>query len=152
MTTIQHLQKWGTTHPLFLAILRIGLGLILIARGINFMRDASLLDMLLYRGASNGETDWLPLVITWANLLGGTMITIGLWTRLMALLQLPILIGAVVFINMQESFFTPSSELPMAIVSLVLAIFFLLEGSGRFSVDGYFDRNRGPRSQGQNLP
>jgi putative oxidoreductase len=154
MTTMQHFQRWGATHPLLLTILRIGLGLILTAKGINFMRDSNLLDRLLYGGESlaQNQTHWLPIIISWANLLGGFMLIIGLWTRVMALLQLPILVGAIVFINVQKSGFAPEGELAMAIGALILAIFFLLEGSGRYSADGYFDRNRGPQSHGQNLP
>jgi putative oxidoreductase len=151
---MQHLQKWGTTHPLLLTGLRVGLGLILTAKGINFMHDSNVLERLLYGSETlaRNETHWLPIIISWANLLGGVMILIGLWTRLMALLQLPILIGAIVFINIQKGGFAAESELFLALVALILTVFFLLEGSGRYSADGYFDRNRGPQSQGRNLP
>lgn len=155
MTTLQQLRNWSATHhPRWLVIVRIGLGLFLLAKGINFMRDSTLLDRLLYGGASmaENETHWLPLIITWANFLGGFMIVIGLWTRLVCLLQLPILIGAIIFINSQRGGFAPESEMGLAILSLVLAIFFLIEGSGRLSLDAYFEKNRGRGSQGVRLP
>ncbi len=152
---MQQLRNWSTAHhPRWLVIVRIALGLFLMAKGINFMRDTTLLDRLLYGSSSLAEhnTGWLPILITWANLLGGFMILVGLWTRLVALLQLPILIGAIVFINAQKGGFAPESELGLAILTLLLAIFFLLEGSGPLSLDTYFERNRGRGAHGDHLP
>jgi putative oxidoreductase len=155
MTTIEQLRSWSAAHhPRWLIIIRIGLGLFLMAKGINFIRDSSMLDQLLYGNAqaANNTTHWLPIIITWANLLGGFLIMIGLWTRLICLLQLPILIGAIVFINVQKGGFAPESELGLAILTLVLVLFFLIEGSGPLSLDGYFERNRAAGSHGDNLP
>lgn len=155
MSTLQHIRHWSDTHnPRWLIILRIGLGLFLFAKGINFMHNTTLLDRLLYGSASlaDNDTHWLPLLITWANLLGGFMLMIGLWTRLVALLQLPILIGAIIFINSQRNGFAPESELGLAILSLLLVIFFLIEGGGPLSLDAYLAKNRHPGSQGRSLP
>jgi len=155
MTTLQHIRHWSATHhPRWLVIVRIGLGLFLLAKGINFMHDATHLDRLLYGNASqaNNETHWLPLIITWANLLGGFMLMIGLWTRLVALLQVPIRVGAIIFINSQRGGFEPGNELGLAILSLLLVIFFLIEGGGPLSLDAYFEKNRGRNSDGSHLP
>jgi len=152
---MQQLRNWSAAHhPRWLVIVRIGLGLFLMAKGINFMRDSTLLDRLLYGSVTlaDNETHWLPLIITWANLLGGFMILIGLWTRLMCLLQLPILIGAIIFINSQKGGFAPESELGLAILTLILVLFFLIEGSGPLSLDAYFEKNRSRGSQGNALP
>ena len=155
MTTIQQIRTWSATHhPRWLVIIRVGLGLFLMAKGINFMRDSTMLDGILYGNAAhaNNDTHWLPIIITWANLLGGLMILIGLWTRLVALLQLPILIGAIIFINVQKGGFAPESELGLAILTLLLVMFFLVEGSGPLSLDTYFERNREHGSHGDRLP
>lgn len=152
---MQQLRNWSAAHhPRWLVIVRIGLGLFLMAKGINFMRDSALLDRLLYGSVTlaDNETHWLPLIITWANLLGGFMILVGLWTRLMCLLQLPILIGAIIFINSQKGGFAPESELGLAILTLILVLFFLIEGSGPLSLDAYFEKNRSRGSQGNALP
>jgi putative oxidoreductase len=155
MSTLQHIRHWSDTHnPRWLIILRIGLGLFLFAKGINFMHDSNLLDRLLYGNApqQENETHWLTLLITWANLLGGFMLMIGLWTRVIALLQVPILIGAIFFINTQKGGFAPENELGLAILTLLLVIFFVVEGGGPLSLDAYLAKNRHPGSQGQNLP
>jgi hypothetical protein len=60
----------------------------------------------------------------------------------MCLLQLPILIGAIIDINAQSGGFEVGSDLGLAILALLLAIFFLIEGSGPLSLDGYFESNR----------
>jgi uncharacterized membrane protein YphA (DoxX/SURF4 family) len=154
MTTLQQIRDWGTTHhPRWLVIVRVGLGLFLFAKGITFMHNATVLDRLLYGSASLAEnqTHWLPILITWANLLTGTLLIIGLWTRTMALLQLPILVGAIAF-NAQRDVFAPESELILAILTLLLVIFFLIEGSGPLSLDAYFKKNRGRGSHGDILP
>src|ERR1700753_3228824 len=112
MNTMQQIKTWSDTHhPRWLVIVRIGLGLFLMAKGINFMHNSTLLERLIYGGnyLAENQTHFLPILITWANLLGGFMIMIGLMTRLMALIQVPILIGAIIFINAQKGGFAPES-------------------------------------------
>jgi putative oxidoreductase len=139
-------------HPRWLVVLRVGLGLCLFAKGITFMSNTALLDKFLSGSYWAGSAGWLAIVITWASLLGGFFIAVGLMTRWMCILQLPILIGAIIFINSQKSGFAIQSELGMAFLVLLLLIFFLVEGSGPLSLDGYFFRNRDRNSQGTNVP
>jgi putative oxidoreductase len=155
MSTLQQIRTWSATHhPRWLVIVRIALGLFLFARGINFMRDTQMLERMIYGGQSLHEnaTHYLPILICWANLLSGFLLMIGLMTRLVALLQIPILIGAIVFVTAQKGGYVPQSELWLAILTLLLLIFFLIEGSGPISLDAYFQGNRSGESQGRNLP
>jgi uncharacterized membrane protein YphA (DoxX/SURF4 family) len=153
MDTLRNIQQWSITHhPRWLVILRIALGLLLFAKGITFISNTTLLERLLSGSAFASSTGWLAIVITWANLLGGFMLTVGLMTRLVALLQIPILLGAIIFINAQKGGFAADSELPLAIVALLLLVFFLIEGGGPLSLDGYFYKNRGHNNQGTNMP
>jgi uncharacterized membrane protein YphA (DoxX/SURF4 family) len=155
MSTIHQIRTWSTTHhPRWLVIVRVGLGLFLFAKGITFMRDTQLLERLIYGGNSLAEntTHFLPILICWANLLTGLFLVIGFMTRLMTILQIPILIGAIVFISSQEGGYVPRSELWLAILTLLLVLFFLIEGSGPLSLDAYFQHNKQRGSQGRNLP
>jgi len=127
------------------------LGGLLCIKGIAFMSNATLLENLL-SGYWAGNTHALEIIISWANMLGGFLIVIGLQTRIICLIQLPILIGAVIFINAQKGGFAPQSELGLAVLALLLTILFLIEGSGPVSLDAYFSNNKGRDSQGRNLP
>lgn len=151
MNTLQQMRTWSATHhPRWLIIPRIGLGLLLFAKGIYFMRDSTILEQIIYGNSSVAEntTHWLPILIVWANLLCGFFLMIGLMTRLMALLQIPILLGAIFFISGYGS----SSDVWLALLALLLSILFFIEGSGPLSLDAYFSRNREKGSQGRNLP
>jgi uncharacterized membrane protein YphA (DoxX/SURF4 family) len=151
MGTLRHIQEWSATHhPRWLVVLRGALGFCLFAKGIVFMSNTVLLDNLLAGSPMAGNSGWLSIFICWANLLGGFLLIVGLLTRWVALFQVPILAGAIIFINTQKEGFAMRSELGLAIAVLLLLIFFLIEGSGPFSLDHYFSRNRG-RSQGTNL-
>jgi uncharacterized membrane protein YphA (DoxX/SURF4 family) len=135
-----------------MVVLRVALGLCLLFKGITFMSNTALLDQLLSGSPWAGNAGWLAIAITWAHLLGGFMITVGLLTRWVALLQLPILIGAIVFINAQKGGFAYQSELGLALIVLLLLVVFLIEGSGPLSLDNYFYQNRDRHSQGTNVP
>ena len=136
MAILHQLDKWSATHPRLLLLLRAGLGIALTTKGISFMSDMMSLKALLAESSFNFLPDWIALIITWIHLLCGFLITIGLFTRLSALIQIPILIGAVI-INASIGFFAPGSELIFSLLILILLIFFLFEGGGELSLDDF---------------
>jgi uncharacterized membrane protein YphA (DoxX/SURF4 family) len=87
----------------------------------------------------NSQFQWVSLgiahYVAFAHLVGGLFIAMGLVTRVAILFQLPILIGAVFFINPQRGFYSENAELWSSIIVLLLLIFFLIWGSGKLSVD-----------------
>ncbi|HEX3167547.1 MAG TPA: DoxX family protein [Chitinophagaceae bacterium] len=139
MTILHQLDKWSTTHPRLLLLLRAALGIALVSKGISFISDMMSLKALL-ESSFGFLPDWIALVITWIHLLCGFLITIGLFTRLSALIQIPILVGAVV-INLSMRIFTPGSELAFSLLVLVLLVLFLFEGGGELSVDDYIKKH-----------
>jgi uncharacterized membrane protein YphA (DoxX/SURF4 family) len=78
---------------------------------------------------------WMISVLPWIHLIGGILIIVGLFTRLASIIQLPILIGAVFFVNLKNGLYGDQSDLPLSILVLVLVIFFSIEGSGYISLD-----------------
>jgi len=140
MAILHQLDKWSTTHPKLLLLLRAALGIALVSKGISFISDIMSLKALLAESRFGFLPDWIALVVTWIHLLCGFLITIGLFTRLSALIQIPILIGAVI-INLSMGIFTPGSELVFSLLVLVLLVFFLFEGGGEFSVDDYIKKH-----------
>src|SRR5205814_1568654 len=80
--------------------------------------------------------------VVFAHLIGGVLIVVGLITRIAIIAQLPILLGAIFLVNSKAGFFSANStELWLSILILFLLVFFLIEGSGPWSVDEYMRRH-----------
>ncbi len=142
MKAISNIEAWADAHhPKWLDIIRIFLGLILIVKGISFLGNTELLVAML----KNSTVEFLSISIAHyviiAHLMGGILIAIGLLTRIAILFQIPILIGAIVFVNLSKGFFAINSDLPFSILVLSLLIFFLIYGSGPWSVDNYIQKH-----------
>lgn len=141
MGTLQQIQQWSLTHhPRWLVVLRVILGICLFFKGIFFLVNTSTLEELVKGSLVANRSDWLVIFITWSHLLGGFLIIIGLLTRWAVVMLIPILVGAIIFINTQHDAFG-AFELPFALLILVLLIFFLIEGSGPISLDNFFSKH-----------
>src|SRR4249920_685724 len=125
MNLLHQIDGWSVKHhPKWLVAIRAALGFILFIKGISFIKNSTLLPQLLQKSAIPQSAVWLSDFIPWAHLFGGCLIIIGLFTRLAVLLQIPILIGAVFFINTNRNVFTGDSDLLFSVIILVLLIFF----------------------------
>ena len=127
-------------QPLWTSILRIILGLILAWKGLVFIRDSALLEELINRtgvGVFSKNASTLAFVVSYLSLLCGLFIASGLWTRIMAIIQIPILIVAVFFVNMNQ-IETSTFEFIVSLITLVLLIFYAIKGSGTLSADEFF--------------
>lgn len=140
MTVLQRFHHRTSLHqPRWLTLLRMALGAMLFIKGIAFISDSSRLETLLQGTRLAGtNTTLLAGIITWANLLSGFFIIIGLMTRYLCLLQIPILLGAIFLVNLPHFTMTNGSELALSVLTFILLIVFLIEGSGRISADEYF--------------
>lgn len=128
-------------QPKWLVIFRIALGLILFWKGISFLRDSSHLNAMMQStgiGLFDNNAQTFSFIITYINLLGGLFIAVGLFTRWSALVQIPILIGAVVFVNSKAGMNFSNYELILSVIVLILLIIFVIKGSGVISADEYF--------------
>lgn len=138
---LQQIDHWGATHhPKWLVVLRVALGICLFFKGIIFISDTTDLQRLLAGSNFTQDFPWLAYIIAWVHLFGGFMIIIGLLTRFAVLLQIPILLGAVLLVNMNGNPL-PSSEFGFSLVVLLMLLFFLVEGPGPVSLDNYFKQN-----------
>lgn len=141
MGTLQQIHRWSLAHhPRWLIVVRVALGLILFVKGISFMQNATRLVEFLESSIFFKGSAWWAMIITWAHLLGGFLIIIGLFTRLAVLVQIPILLGAIIFLNLQPGIYNMAFELPFAIITLLLLLFFLVEGGGPLSLDNFFSK------------
>ncbi len=133
-------EKTSVSQPLWLTIVRIVLGFILFWKGINFIRDSSLLQSMIHRtgvGMFDQNSALLAFIITYINLLGGLFIAVGLFTRTTSIVQIPILVGAVFLVNMKGAD-NSGFELVLSIIVLVLLVIFAFKGSSALSADEYF--------------
>lgn len=138
MSVITNVEAWGNNHrPGFLDIFRIVLGIFITYKGIQFITN---MDEL--QNTTSGINSWfagaaLAHYIIFAHILGGPLIAAGLFTRIVCLLQLPILLGAVIFVNAPKGFMSIGAhmELWVSLVVLAALIVFMIFGAGRYSLD-----------------
>ena len=136
MNIVQRLELWGDSHhPKWVDIIRIGLGIFLCYKGIQFLGNMSVMLNLIKNKMSFGSftITMLGNYIAFSHLLGGFLLILGLLTRFACLLQIPILLGAIIFINSSGDVLKPFSELALSILVLLLLIYFLIVGNGPWS-------------------
>jgi len=140
MTVIQRIERWGDVHHAkWLDIIRIVLGILIFSKGIAIVSNtAALQDLLLQNnvfGFSGVMASIALHIVGFVHLVGGILITIGLVTRFAAVIQIPILLCAVLFVNLSKGFSVLNSELWLSIIVLMLLVLFWVVGSGPYSVD-----------------
>ncbi|CAG5009316.1 hypothetical protein DYBT9275_04468 [Dyadobacter sp. CECT 9275] len=138
MNMMDRIGHWGDTHhPAWLDMLRIVLGILLFVKGISFISDTTKLSQLISGLDIRLWTVTAVHYVAFAHIFGGFLIAMGCLTRLSSLIQIPILITAVFFVNIRMGFSYLNSELWLSMATLLLVLTFAVVGSGRFSVDEY---------------
>ena len=140
---LQKIEHYGDTHhPVWLDFIRITLGVVLLIKGIQFISNIETLQQIV----ADSRFPWLSIFIAhyvaMVHLAGGPLIAAGLITRIAALFQIPILIGAIIFVHKWDDFIVSGSELLFAVIILLLLVFFLIYGSGTLSVDEWMKRQK----------
>lgn len=138
MSVISNVEAWGNSHrPGFLDIFRIALGIFITYKGLQFITNMDELE-----NTTSGITTWfagaaLAHYVIFAHILGGPLIAVGLFTRIICALQLPILLGAVIFVNAPRGHLSLGShmELWVSLVVLTGLVVFMIFGAGRYSLD-----------------
>jgi uncharacterized membrane protein YphA (DoxX/SURF4 family) len=138
MSVITDVEKWGNAHrPGFLDIFRIMLGVFITYKGLDFLTHMDDLEMtaaglnVYFAGAT------LAHYVVFAHILGGPLIAVGLFTRAVCLINLPVLIGAVVFVNAPKGFLSVGNHMELEVSLVVLAglLTFIIFGAGKYSID-----------------
>jgi putative oxidoreductase len=138
MNVLTKIQNWGNRHhPKWLDYFRIILGLVLIWKGIAFASNLHAFTNMM-KDAMLGVAVSISLlahIIIVLHIIGGLLIAVGSHTRLFCLLNLPILIVAVFFVNLRANIFSPYAEFWVSVIVLIGLICFLIEGNGVLSVE-----------------
>lgn len=150
MNVIRKIEHWGDVHQSkWLDFLRIILGLVIFGKGVSFISDTSTLQNLITQNNVFGFSGMLISVaihiIAFAHLVGGILITLGLVTRFAVVIQIPILLFAVFFVNLTYGFSMLNSELWLSVLVLFMLILFWVVGSGPLSVDEGLKNKTGKR-------
>jgi uncharacterized membrane protein YphA (DoxX/SURF4 family) len=115
-------------------LIRIFLGIALFVRGWLIVSDpASILEL----GVERENFVWIALVGI-AHLLGGALLSIGFFTRLAALIQIPILFIATFFLYEQSKLMMGGQSIELSALVLFLLCVYFVFGPGPFSVRNYF--------------
>jgi putative oxidoreductase len=122
----------------WLDCVRIYLGLGLLARGLLLITNTStgyFVDLL-----QRVHQPWLltGLVLHYvmiAHFIGGLLLTVGFLTRLAAIVQIPILAGAVFIVHRQDGLFAMGQSLEFSALVLFLLVVFAVAGAGKLSLD-----------------
>ncbi len=133
-------EKTNDNQPGWFSLLRFALGMILLWKGIIFIRDTELLKSLISRtgiGVFSPYAEVLSFIVAYLSLLCGLFIACGLFTRTSSIIQIPILLIAVFFIN-SRNYQSSTFEWILSIITLILLVFFAIKGSGALSADEFF--------------
>lgn len=142
MNYLQRIEHWGDAHhPKYLDLLRVLLGVFLCIKGIEFARNSTTLNELISRQVPFSSL--LLLIaghyVIFAHIMGGFLLAIGLLTRFACLIQLPVLIGAILFVNADMA--NHFSEVLLSVAVLVLLVYFTIIGSGPWSLDRVMEKD-----------
>ncbi len=125
------LNKLNSQTDLGYATLRIYIGIALFSRAVLMLADPSAITRL--SGAQ--DVYWWYAYVIGGHMVGGLLLALGFLTRLAALIQIPILVGAVFFIHLQQGLMTVGQSLELSALVLAILLIYFVFGSGSFSLD-----------------
>ena len=140
---VHPINRWAEAHTdVFLDLVRIYLGLGLFMKGVFFMSHG---DYLLKLLQDSGDWFIAPATIAHyvipAHIFGGFLLAIGLLTRVAALAQVPVLVGAMFWVYLPKVMAVePRQNLEFSALVLFLMLMILVFGAGRWSLDHYLSR------------
>lgn len=140
MTRLNSLDQLERFRPHACDFIRIYLGVGLLIRGALFFVEPGTLVTLLRENSLPSPLLTAQLV-AWVHLFGGLMLALGLLTRLAALAQMPAVLGAVLFVHLDDGLFLRGQSLEFSVLVLCLLGVFATFGAGRLSLDDWMARS-----------
>src|SRR4051812_24471735 len=118
--------KTNSARSIWMSLIRIVLGILLIWKGLLFIRDTSELHMAIQRtgiGEYAGFLDVIAAVVSILTLVSAIFLIVGLFTRITSYIQMAIIILGIVFIYL-TGIERNSFEMVSTIIILSLLAFF----------------------------
>jgi uncharacterized membrane protein YphA (DoxX/SURF4 family) len=139
MEPIERTKQWiDARRDLAFEAVRVYLGVALIAKGLAFATHRAELASVDQLGWAAG---FAAHYVVPAHVVGGLFLVLGFITRAAAIVNVPILLGAVLFVHAREGLFTTGGSLELDILVLFLLVLFAVVGAGRYSVDHYLEEH-----------
>jgi uncharacterized membrane protein YphA (DoxX/SURF4 family) len=143
MSTYESIVDWINSHQeVVLDVIRVYLGVGLLIRGGLFISQTSGVGSLVDISQFDFAAAAIVHYVTFAHIIGGLLLAIGLLTRIAALAQIPVLIGAVFFVHLNEGLLSANQSLEFSILVLFLLAVVFVFGPGRWSADYYVFQDR----------
>lgn len=142
METLTRSRGWFDTHRAeALDVIRMYVGLALVVRGGLFLADPVAYLNLVPESQGDGflVSGVLMHYVALAHIAGGLLLAVGLATRLAALVQIPVLLGAVL-VHLPAGLGAAGQSLELAALTLFLLAVCAVWGSGPWSADAYLER------------
>lgn len=131
-------------------VLRVVLGILFVTHAyeaVAVLGPRALAGTILRQGVPAGMVSLLVWVTIAAQAIGGALLVLGLWTRPAAVLNLPILLGALVVLRLPQGFFmrgvitdaaagrAAAVGYEFSLLVLACAVAVALLGAGPYSID-----------------
>jgi uncharacterized membrane protein YphA (DoxX/SURF4 family) len=135
MGWIKARNQWATAHSYFwIDLIRIGLGVLLIVKGVEFMSDPEQFGKVM-QPFENWPGSWIIMhYVISTHFIGGFFLIFGLFTRISVAFLFPVSIGAVIANALGP---VNGLELVWALVTLAACLYFFFNGPGKRSADHY---------------
>jgi putative oxidoreductase len=121
---------------------RIYLGFALVVKGFAYMLHLHAFAAMMQQTGVPLAGEGLAELVAVAHVAGGLMMSFGILTRIGAIIQIPNLVGAVLFVHLREGLFTEGQTLEFSLLVLFLLCLIAVVGAGRLSIDYYFSAKR----------
>jgi len=131
----KYLRQIEANRHLVLDVVRVYLGAGLFFRGLALALTDAGLQQLTGGAAPSLTTSGVAMYVMAAHLVGGALLMVGLYTRLAALVQLPVLGGAVLLVHWQNGLLSANQSLEFSALVMFLLALVVLFGGGRWSLD-----------------
>jgi putative oxidoreductase len=135
--------QWiSANRDLVWELVRIYLGFALVIKGFAYMFHHRELAVAMTASGVPFAGEGFAELVSLLHIAGGLMMTFGILTRLGAAIQIPNLLGAVLFVHLKEGLFTQGGSLEFALLVLFLLSVIVVVGAGRLSIDWFFSPHK----------
>lgn len=142
MSTYRNLVDWIQSHQeVVLDIVRVYLGVGLLVRGGLFVSQTSGIGSLVDMSQFDIAAAAIVHYVTFAHIIGGLLLAVGLLTRIAALAQIPVLVGAVFFVHLNDGLLSADQSLEFSALVLFLLVVVFVFGPGPWSADHHVFRD-----------